>query len=84
MKAKYFFWICLVLIGVGLVIAVFPTQAAPASQASPNFYPTEDNYFTQTWKTGLWGTGIGASGMTAFDIDGDGQTRSCWRRLPGR
>ncbi len=27
----------------------------------------------QDWKTGIWGTGIGASGLTAFDVDGDGQ-----------
>jgi hypothetical protein len=29
-------------------------------------------YLTQKWKTGIGGTGIGASSLTAFDIDNDG------------
>jgi hypothetical protein len=74
MKAKVFFWICLVLVGVGLAIAVLPTNAAPARQEAAPVSTIEGDYLTQIWKTGIWGAGIGASGMTAFDMDGDGQT----------
>lgn len=41
--------------------------AAPSSGAS-------NDYLGETWRTGIWGTGIGASNMTAHDIDNDGHT----------
>lgn len=44
--------------------------AAPSSAASSN------DYLAETWRTGILGTGIGASNMTARDIDNDDALKS--------
>lgn len=32
------------------------------------------DYMVEKWRTGIWGTGIGVSGISSFDLDNDGNT----------